>query len=173
MRKVKEDAGLLEQVMLVIPGFSGYKNKELRREADRLVRDTLYRRLKRCKSDLRNVQKQLVERRSTSSVNRMDSLIANLDKVSSEINHASYGYGGFFDAVKIREEELDSMLSFDMRLVELVKDLGSRTRKFKKIVGEAADDQVGEWIGNIESTIGVIDDAFSERCNVIKGVNLG
>jgi len=173
LEKVKGEAGLLEQIMLVIPGFSGYKNKEIRRETDRLIRDSLYRRLKRSKSDLRNVQRQLVERRGSTSLNRMDSLIAKLDRVSSEINHASYGYSGFFDALKIREKELDSMLAFDMHLIELVKDLGSRTRKFKKIVGDATDDSVNEWIENIESTIEVVEDTFSKRNDIIKGLNLG
>ncbi len=173
LKKVEEEAGLLEKIMLAVPGFSGYKQKEMRREADRLIRDSLYRRLKRSKSDLRGAHKQLVERGDNVSSKRMDSLIAKFDKVSWEINRASYGYSGFFDAVKIREEDLDSMLAFDLRLVELVKDLGSRTRKFKKMVADVASESVDEWIDNLESTIEVIEDIFSERSEAIKGVRLG
>jgi hypothetical protein len=173
LKKVKEETGLLEKIMLAVPGFSGYKQKEMRREADRLVRDSLYRRMKRSKSDLRGAHKKLVERGDTSFSKRMDSLIAKFDKVSWEINHASYGYSGFFDAVKIQEDDLDSMLAFDLRLVELVKDLGSRTRKFKKIVTDNAGGSIDEWLDSLESTIEVIDDAFNERSEAIKGVRLG
>jgi len=172
LRKMKEEAGLLEKVMLAVPGFNGYKQKEFRREADRIVRDFLYRRMKRSKNDLRNAYRTLMERGGSRYLKRMDSLTARFDKVSWEINHASYGYSGFFDALKIREKDLDSMLTFDLRLVELVKDLNSRTREFKKIVRSATDDVIDNWIDNLESTIEVVEDTFDSRCEAIKGVAL-
>ncbi len=172
IKKIEAEAGLLEKIELAVPGFSGYKNKELRREADRLVRDFLSRQIKQSKGNLRDVYGWLIERGARSSSGRVDGLIARLDRVSSEIDHASSGYSGFFDAVKVREEDLDAMLGFDLRLVELMKDLVSRTEAFRKIARDAPDKTIDEWVENLESTIRVVQDTFNGRSDVIKGVNL-
>ena len=37
LKKVKRERGLLEKIMSYIPGYRGYKEKELRRESDRPV----------------------------------------------------------------------------------------------------------------------------------------
>ena len=51
--KVKGERGLLEKIMGYIPGYHGYKEKELRRESDRLVRMEAVSRLKAAKTSIR------------------------------------------------------------------------------------------------------------------------
>jgi hypothetical protein len=41
-----------------------------------------------------------------------------MDRITEKVNHASYGYSGFFDIVKIKEENLDSMIAFDNQLLD-------------------------------------------------------
>ena len=41
----------------------------------------------------------------------IDRLVAKMDRITEKVNHASYGYSGFFDIVKIKEENLDRMIS--------------------------------------------------------------
>jgi hypothetical protein len=53
MGKVKGERGLLEKIMGYIPGYKGYKEKELRRESDRLVRMEAVNRLKAAKTTFR------------------------------------------------------------------------------------------------------------------------
>ena len=51
--KVKGERGLLEKIMGYVPGYKGYKEKELRRESDRLVRMETVNRLKAAKTAFR------------------------------------------------------------------------------------------------------------------------
>ncbi|MGB9842126.1 MAG: hypothetical protein ACPLKZ_05305, partial [Candidatus Bathyarchaeales archaeon] len=53
LEKIKGERTLLEKIMSYIPGYSGYKEKELRRESDRLVRMEVVNRLKAAKMDFR------------------------------------------------------------------------------------------------------------------------
>jgi len=46
-----------------------------------------------------------------------------MDRISEKINHASYGYSGFFDIVKIKEEHLDRMIAYDNQLIDEVNAL--------------------------------------------------
>src|SRR2546428_5023330 len=41
----RSQTGLLEKIELFLPGFRGYKEKELRRESDKLVRNQIYMKL--------------------------------------------------------------------------------------------------------------------------------
>ena len=43
--KVRKEMRLSERILAELPGFRGYKEKELRRESDRIIRNHLYRRL--------------------------------------------------------------------------------------------------------------------------------
>ena len=49
---VKSQMRLSERIAAAIPGFHGYKEKEIRRESDRLVRNHLYLKLTAAKSSL-------------------------------------------------------------------------------------------------------------------------
>ena len=49
VEKVKEERSLSEKILSYIPGYSGYKEKELRRETDKLVRDQAVMKLKDAK----------------------------------------------------------------------------------------------------------------------------
>ena len=52
LERVEESDRPLERLMKVIPGFRGYKVREERREADRIVRDYIYRVLKESRDNL-------------------------------------------------------------------------------------------------------------------------
>ena len=49
---VKGQMRLSERIAAFIPGFRGYKEKEIRRESDRLIRNHLYLKLSTEKNDL-------------------------------------------------------------------------------------------------------------------------
>src|SRR3989337_3797577 len=109
----KEQMRLSERILAAIPGFHGYKEKELRRESDKLIRNHLYLKLSAAKTDLRTVSQKLADRRWMDVLTDIDRLLARVDRVNQKVNHASYGYSGFFDAIKIKEEHLDRMLEFE------------------------------------------------------------
>lgn len=130
----------------------------------------MYRQLTLTRDDLKVAFQKLVDSKVTEAYQEIDRLIARLDAVSSQINYASYGYAGFFDAVKIQEENLDRMLDFDSKLVDNVKALSEEVRKLK-------DDVTGGYFGNVMNStrsirgiVDGIDGLMSERKNVILGV---
>ena len=58
----------------------------------------------------------------------IDRLIAKMDRITEKVNHASYGYAGFYDIVKIKEENLDRMIAFDNQLLDGVNALSDCNR---------------------------------------------
>lgn len=133
--KARQDRNWFERILHAIPGFKGYLEKEERRETDKLLRDYLAGRIDRLRGALDPVMRDLTDRGGMdmlSLVNEVDRAKKAMERVRGRIQHASYGYSGLFDAVKVREKELDQLYAFDAGLIETVETL-------EKKVGDLAD----------------------------------
>src|SRR5512135_881637 len=95
-KETKGQMRLSERIAAFLPGFRGYKEKEIRRESDRLIRNHLYLKLTAAKTDLRSISQKIADRRYFDVMTDLDRLLARIDRVVEKVNHASYGYSGFF-----------------------------------------------------------------------------
>lgn len=168
--KAKKQMRLSERILASIPGFRGYKEKELRRESDRLVRDHLYRRMSEAKSDLKDVFQKLSDRRWFEASKDMDRLVAKFDRVAAKVDHASYGYTGFFDIVKVGEKNLDRMIDFDNQLVDDVEKIVEEVEAFKTEVLDREIKKTTEHIQNLVTMLEDFEETFDNREEVISGM---
>jgi len=168
--KAKGEMRLSERITDSIPGFRGYKEKELRRESDKLIRNHLYLKLLKMKKDLRSIFQKLSDRRYLDVLTDMDRLVAKTDRLSYKVNHASYGYSGFFDVVKVKEENLDRMIDFDNVLVGEVESLMADVSAFKADITKGETKNVKENILNLIDKVDAFEEAFDKRKEVIIGV---
>ncbi len=157
--------------MLFVPGFHGYKEKEMRREADRLLRDRLYRSLRSAESTFKDSYRALVEAKVSEAINDGDHLVAKFDRISERINHAEYGYSGFFDAVKVREEDLDRMTAFDASMVDAIQNITQSVDNLSSQVSLDKYDQARQQIKDITRMVDNLESTFSQRKNVIQGTS--
>ena len=160
---------LSERILAAIPGFHGYKEKELRRESDKLIRNHLYLKLSAAKTDLRTVSQKLADRRWMDVLTDIDRLLARVDRVNQKVNHASYGYSGFFDVVKVKEESLDRMIEFDNQLVDDVDRFVADVEAFKAEVTKGEAKNAREQIQSVSDKLEAFEEAFDKRQEVILG----
>ena len=123
MPKSKSQMRLSERIAAALPGFRGYKEKELRRESDKLIRNQLNLKLSKDKDNVRSISQKIADKRYFDVLTDIDRLNAKMDRITEKVNHASYGYAGFYDVVKIKEENLDRMITFDNQLLDEVNAL--------------------------------------------------
>ena len=123
LERVKGERGLLEKITSYIPGYHGYKEKELRRESDKLVREYAVQKLKEAKTTINEAVREVSDSGNLSAFQYANRALAVLDRVTNKVEHADYGYSGFFDAVKVREDKLDKLTEFDYTLVDLAKSI--------------------------------------------------
>jgi len=173
LERVTESEKLLEKVMLVVPGFSGYKKREQRREADKIIRNFLHSKLQEARNALQDTYSLVAKAEESKVLERIDSLLAVFDRVSARVDHASYGYRGFFDAIKIEEQELDRMIDFDTQLVDDAKDLAEQVKKIKSQVEGENFDTLDADLRELRRTVNDFDRAFDRRKGVIEGVEVG
>lgn len=125
VEQAKADMGALERLLKGLPGISGYVDKELRRDADKRLRELLALQLTEQKQQLFALQKQLLSSGGLRWLDDVDQVIQKLQTVTDRIRTASYGYAGLFDAVKIGEEQLAALHQFDTDLVTQVAAMGA------------------------------------------------
>jgi hypothetical protein len=168
--KAKSEMRLSERILAALPGFRGYKEKELRRESDRLIRNHLYQRLSEARKDLKEVFQKLSDHRLQEVLTDMDRFIMRFDRVAEKINHASYGYAGFFNVVKIDEPKLDKMVEFDNGLMDDVTKIVEETSAFKKEVMGHDFDKVAAHIQTLNVMVEELEESFDGREEIIMGV---
>jgi len=171
LSNVKGQMRLSERIASFIPGFRGYKEKEIRRESDRLIRNHLYMKLSIEKNDLRDISQKLADRRYFDVMTDMDRLLAKMDRVVEKINHASYGYSGFFDAVKVKEENLDHMIDFDNKLLEGINALTTEIDAFKADLASGVTANLKTRVQNVTDKLESLENTFDQRNEVILGAS--
>jgi len=163
--RVTEALGGLEQLVAKVPGYKGYKEKEMRREADKLLREHLARQFEEQRRSITNLQKQLIGARQVGLLDDLESGVMKLQYLIDRLKTASYGYAGFFDAIKVKEAQLDALYEFDNALMDEVPNVATAINKVSAAI--AAKEGVAEAIADLVSTIQGVNDTFSKRQDVI------
>jgi hypothetical protein len=112
---------LLEKLELIIPGFKGYKEKEIRREQDKALRKRLVRSIEGLKYDIVGMEEEHPD--DLKKVKDLEYLMGRLQKLEDQIEHADYGYAGFFDLIHIDEDKLDLIYQHDLKMFDLITQL--------------------------------------------------
>ncbi len=134
-QKVSGGMDAFTRLASYIPGFSGYVERENRRAADKLVRDTVARRFDELWKRLSDMQSELVSAGKIEFVDDLEQAGVQLRTFMDKIRTAPRGYAGFFDAVKINQKELEQLYNFDLAFFE-------------------AADQIGKALDNVEASLG-------------------
>ena len=172
LERVQESEKLLERIMLIVPGFRGYKLREQRREADRIVRNYIYRVLEQSRDDLTRCLQALSDNKVAELIEPMNRLVAKLDRIAEKINHASYGYSGFFDSIKIEEPELDQMLSYDTQLMDFARKFSTTAASFKSDLNQSKLENARTRQQDLDSSLASMEAAFDQRKSVVEGVKV-
>ena len=151
---VTEALGGVEELVAKIPGYKGYKEKELRREADKLLRTQVANKLDDQRKRLSELQVLLVNQGQIQFVDDVDRAGMKLQHLIDRIRTASYGYAGLFDAVRVKEEQLDALYEFDGEMLDFVDEIASDVDQVSSAI--AAREGVGEAV---EDLVGVVAEA--------------
>lgn len=168
--QAKSQMRLSERIAAALPGFRGYKEKELRRESDKLVRNHLYLMLTKDKDNVREISQRIADKRYLDILPDIDRLTAKMDRITEKVNHASYGYSGFYDIVKVKEENLDRMITFDNQLLDEVNALSAGIDGLKTQLLSGNYSNLKDKIQTVADKLELLEDTFDKREEVILGV---
>ena len=158
----------LEELVRKIPGYKGYKDKELRREADKLLRLHAARGFEQQRRRLNSVQLELTNAGRLGVIVGLDRALMKMQFLIDRLKTASYGYAGLFDAVKVKEAELDALYEFDSALLDRVDAVSDLV---KAVSAAETDEDVTKTGNELLGVLEEINETFSKRQDVVLGIS--
>jgi hypothetical protein len=164
--KAKASQNLLEKIASAIPGFKGYREREMRRDADHAQREHLAQRLEQNKSTLNDIALRATRAGVLDLINDVETARKRLDKLVARVRYADRGYSGFFDAIKVDEGMLARVYEFDLNLIE---DVDAVQVAAKQAAGASASD-TKSTLDALTARINEADTHLNEREEILSGI---
>jgi len=133
--KITEGKDLIGKVRNFLAGFIGYFDRENRREADKLLRETIAQRYEEQWGRISELQRQFVSEGQLELIDDLEAAAIKLRAFIDRVKGASYGYAGFFDAVRINRDELERIYEYDIALLEGAQTLANAVDNVSASIG--------------------------------------
>jgi hypothetical protein len=166
VEKGKEQMGSLERAISGLPVISDYREKEMRREADKRVRNTLTQELETRRIKITNLQHELLSSGGLLWMDDMERVVGRLQLLIDRIRTAAYGYAPFFDLERIRQDELDRLIEYDRALFENLPALDQAVADLEKAI--RANENIQGSLQGIATLLADLSDKFGRRMEAIR-----
>ena len=168
--RVNEEQDFFKKILGKIPGFSGYVDRQTRRTADKLLRDTIADHFESLWQRISSLQRDIVSSGEIEKVNDLEAASLKLRQFIDRVRTAAYGYAGFFDAVKINTEELTMIYQYDLQL--LIKE-DELSRAIDNVGSSMGSDGLPAAVRHLVALSQQCLDAFDKRKEVIVNSSSG
>ncbi len=152
-----------------IPGFGGYVERQTRRDADKLLRDTVARRFEEQWKRTSQLQEEMVGSGMIAYVDDMEKAAIQLRTFIDRISSAPRGYSGLFDAVKINEKELEAIYQFDAAFFDLAEQVARANDNVEASMGD--ETALPAAIRNLTTLARLANETYDKRTEAITGSN--
>jgi len=165
--KVTSQQDPFKKLASYIPGFSGYIDRQNRRDADKLLRDTVARRFEEQWKRASQIQSDMVSNGLIAYVDDMEKAAIQLRTFIDKITTAPRGYSGLFDAVKINEKELEAIYQFDYAFFDLAEQVGRALDNVEASLGD--ESALPAAIRNVISLARLAVETYNRRSEAVTG----
>ena len=160
--RIQRDPNPLDKLVRAIPGFAGYLDREQRRGADKLLREYLAGEIDDALQRLEKVAAAWSRAGEIDTLDDLDQLAGRLRRAGDNLRYSDYGYSGFFDLVKIQEEDLHRFYEYDLSLRSFIADIADAS---DELAGASGDD-IEDALADLDEAIEALQDMIDERENV-------
>lgn len=166
-QKVTSQQDPFKKLASYIPGFGGYIERQNRRDADKVLRDTVARRFEEQWRRTSQLQAEMVGNGMIAYVDDMEQAAIQMRTFIDRISTAPRGYSGVFDAVKINEKELTAIYQYDAAFFDLADQIGRGIDNVEASMGDEA--ALPAAIRNLTSLARTAIETYNRRSEVVTG----
>lgn len=167
LERVSGEQDFFKKILAKIPGFKGYIERGNRRMSDKLLRENIANEFETLYQRVSSLQRDLINQGGIEYIDDLEAASLKLRQFIDRVRTASYGYAGIFDAIKIKEDELDQVYQYDYALLELSDEVRSAIDNVETSIGtEGLDAAIRHLISVSQQCV----DAFNKRSEVMKGI---
>jgi hypothetical protein len=167
LSQVTDDRDWFKKLLSKIPGFKGYIERGDRRMSDKLLRDKIADEFETYNQRVSGLQRDLINQGGIAYIDDLEAAALKLRQFIDRVRTASYGYAGLFDAIKIKQDELDKIYQYDYALLELGETVSQAVDNVETSIGT---DGLDAAIRHLISVSQQCVDAFNKRSEVLIGI---
>lgn len=166
--QVTSSEDLITKLLAKIPGFTGYIERQNRRAADKLLRDTVANEFEEVWKRISTLQADLVSQGGLQYVDDLENSAIKYRQFIDRVRNATYGYSGLFDAIKINEAELAKIYAYDLSMLTLVDEANRAVDTVEASIGT---DGMPAAIRNLRTIAGKAVDVYNHRSEIVLAQN--
>jgi hypothetical protein len=163
-QKITSSMDIFKKIASKIPGFKGYIERQNRRDSDKLIRDTIYRRFRELEGRVSDLQVEFINQGEIKYTNDLEKAALRLRTFADRVRTAPRGYSSLFEAVKINEAELAKLYEYDATLLDKAEDVG---RAIDNIQASVGTDGLPAAIRNLQTLSKECIKAYDRRQEVV------
>jgi len=164
--RVTDDRDVFKNLLAKLPGFKGYFERQDRRSSDKILREAVANRFEELWQRISSAQRDLISGGQIEFVDDLEGAAIKIRQFIDRVRTAAYGYAGFFDPVKVREDELAQVYQFDLALLQLGDEVGRAVDNVEASIGT---DGLPAAIRNLRALSGQVVETFNRRSEVLIG----
>ena len=161
--------GRLDDFLNSIPGYSGYRSKEQRRESDRLIRERLAQDYGQLADRLGRLATRFADERDLAAVRLISKPHTRLVSFRDRVRSASYGYAPLFAENSVDEAALDQIAAFDLSLGDGIEPLTASIAQVES--SPAGTEEFSAAARELESVVEGLHERLSQRSQIIESGN--
>lgn len=163
-QNVTSSMDIFKKIGSKIPGFKGYVERQNRRDSDKLIRDTIYRRFREFEGRVSDLQVEFVNQGEIKYTDDLEKAALRLRTFADRVRTAPRGYSSLFEAVKINEEELAKLYEYDATLLDKSEEVG---RAIDNVQASIGTDGLPAAIRNLQTLSKDCVNAYERRQEVV------
>jgi len=165
--RVTGEQDFFKKILAKIPGFKGYIERGDRRLSDKILREKIADEFETHYQRVSSLQRDLIRQGELQYIDELEASVLKLRQFIDRVRTASYGYAGLFDAIKIKQDELDQVYQYDYALLALSDEVRSAIDNVETSIGTEGLDAA---LRHLQSVSQQCVDAFNKRSEVMQGI---
>ncbi len=166
--KAKQVMGSVERFLAQLPGIREYKEREIRREVDRRIRQELMEALEKARTTLSDLQRDVLDAGGLRWMDDIERIQSRLILLTDKVRSAAYGYRPLFDLERVREADLERLIAFDKDILRRVPEL-DRHLEAARAAATQSSEALGKALQELHAAVTALLDAYSRRERVVHG----
>lgn len=120
MHTPRQSSGLrfLENLAYLVPGYHGYKRRELRQEEDSRLRARVHAKLVQMTQALEEIRERWSGESRGTHMDQLHQRRLRLQSIADSVRYSPYGFKGFFDTDPLNRQILDQLLEADLLILD-------------------------------------------------------
>lgn len=168
--QIMSQKGSFENLVMKIPGFKGYQEKQARRTADRLLRDHLTAEIDKLLKRFGRLQNKLLDGgKGLKYMGRAREVKSKMEGYHDKVQTAAPKYSGMWAQVKITEDHLDSIYAFDEAQFRFLLQFETALGDLESAIGSS--EGIEDGLEKVYDVTSNASEAFDLRDDVI--LNIG